>query len=140
VNTELQARIDLAAAYRLIALHGMDDLAFTHISMRVPGELGHFLINPFGMLFHEVTASSLVKIDHEGNKIDNSSHRVNRAGFVIHSALHSAREDVQCVLHTHTVAGVGVSCLEEGLLPLEARVAAHARCPGPVLPALNQFG
>src|SRR5689334_16968693 len=100
--TESQLRVDLAACYRLVAMYGWDDLVFTHISARVPGEEHHFLINPYGMLFDEITASSLVKVDAEGNKVSSSPYPVNPAGFVIHSAVHAARSDVVCVLHTHT--------------------------------------
>ncbi len=110
-------RVDLAACYRLIALFGWDDLVFTHISVKLPGEEA-FLINPYGMLFDEITASSLVKIDASGNKLAPSPYPVNPAGFVIHSAIHAARSDVACVLHTHTVAGVAVSSQRDGLLPL----------------------
>jgi len=117
-NTERDARLNLAACYRLIAHFGMDDLIYTHISARVPGSPGHFLINPYGMMFHEITASSLVKIDYDGNLVEPAQHPVNYAGFVIHSAIHAARPDVTCVLHTHTRAGVAVSCLKEGLLSL----------------------
>lgn len=117
-RSEHEARVTLAACYRLIAHYGMDDLIFTHISARVPGHPEHFLINPYGMMFHEITASTLVKIDHEGNPVDGADGAVNKAGFVIHSALHAARPDIDCVLHTHTRAGVAVSCLEDGLLPL----------------------
>ncbi|HWK45807.1 MAG TPA: class II aldolase/adducin family protein [Stellaceae bacterium] len=116
--TEREARIQLAACYRLIAHFGMDDLVFTHISMRVPGSDGHFLINPYGLMFHEITASSLLKIDYDGNLIEPSPHPMNKAGFIIHSAIHMARHDVACVLHTHTRAGIALSCLETGLLPL----------------------
>jgi len=117
-NTERDARLNLAACYRLIAHFGMDDLIYTHISARVPGSPGHFLINPYGMMFHEITASSLVKIDYDGNLVEPAQHPINYAGFVIHSAIHAARPDVTCVLHTHTRAGVAVSCLKEGLLSL----------------------
>ncbi|WP_405224595.1 class II aldolase/adducin family protein [Lentisalinibacter sediminis] len=115
---EWATRMDLAAAYRLVALHGWDDLIFTHISARVPGPEEHFLINPYGLLFEEMTASSLVKVDLDGNKVIDSPHPVNPAGFVIHSAVHEARPEVQCVLHTHTRAGVAVSAQKEGLLPI----------------------
>ena len=115
---EWQARVDLAAAYRLVAHYGWDDLIFTHISARIPGTDHHFLINPYGMLFEEITASSLVKIDLGGNILEKTSHIVNPAGFTIHSAVHEAREDAMCVLHLHTIAGVAVSCQESGLLPL----------------------
>jgi ribulose-5-phosphate 4-epimerase/fuculose-1-phosphate aldolase len=115
---EWQARVDLAALYRLVALHGWDDMIFTHLSARVPGPEHHFLINPYGWLFGEITASSLVKVDPEGRAVDPTPHRVNPAGFTIHSAVHAAREDAMFVLHLHTDAGVAVSTHEEGLLPL----------------------
>jgi ribulose-5-phosphate 4-epimerase/fuculose-1-phosphate aldolase len=115
---EWRTRVDLAACYRAVAMYGWDDLVFTHISARVPGPHEHFLINPYGFLFEEITASSLVKVDLEGNKVDGSEHSVNPAGFVIHSAVHAARPDVACVLHTHTRAGVAVSAQAEGLLPI----------------------
>jgi ribulose-5-phosphate 4-epimerase/fuculose-1-phosphate aldolase len=116
--TERDARVQLAACYRLIAHFGMDDLVYTHITARVPAARGQFLINPYGLRFDEITASSLVKIDYDGKVVDPSPHPVNHAGFVIHSAVHAARPDVNCVLHTHTRAGVAVSCLKEGLLSL----------------------
>ena len=116
-DAERQVREDLAAAYRLVALYGMDDSIYTHISARVPGQDEQFLINPFGMLFRDITASSLVKIDMEGRILDASPHDVNPAGFTIHSAVHAARHDAACVLHTHTVAGVAVSSLADGLQP-----------------------
>ncbi len=116
--TEAGVRRDLAAVYRLVAQHGWDDLIFTHISARVPGPEHHFLINPFGLRFDEVTASNLVKIDVEGNPVGPSAHPVNPAGFVIHSALHMAREDARCVIHLHTDDGVAVAAQEDGLLPL----------------------
>ena len=115
---EWQARVDLAAAYRLVALHGWDDLIFTHISARVPGPEHHFLLNPYGTMFDEVTASSLVKIDLEGNKMMESPHVINPAGFTIHSAVHAAREDALCVMHLHTKYGIAVSAQKNGLLPL----------------------
>lgn len=115
---ERQQRVDLAACYRLVALYGWDDLVFTHISGRVPGPEHHFLINPYGMLFSEITASSLVKVDLQGRKVDDSPYDVNPAGFTIHSAVHAAREDAMCVLHTHSVNGVSVSAQEGGVLPL----------------------
>jgi ribulose-5-phosphate 4-epimerase/fuculose-1-phosphate aldolase len=115
---EWQARVELAALYRLVALHGWDDMIFTHLSARVPGPEHHFLINPYGWLFGEITASSLVKVDPEGRAVDPTPHRVNPAGFTIHSAVHAAREDAMFVLHLHTDAGVAVSTHEEGLLPL----------------------
>jgi ribulose-5-phosphate 4-epimerase/fuculose-1-phosphate aldolase len=115
---EWQTRCDLAACYRLIDMFGWSDLLGTHISARVPGPEDHFLLNPYGMMFDEITASSLVKIDMEGNKVEPSDYGVNQAGFVIHSAVHMARHDLVCVLHTHTIAGCAVSCQKEGLLPL----------------------
>jgi ribulose-5-phosphate 4-epimerase/fuculose-1-phosphate aldolase len=115
---EWQLRVDLAACYRLVALYGWSDLVFTHISARVPGPEHHFLINPYGMMFDEITASSLVKVDAQCNKVIDSPFPVNPAGFVIHSAVHQAREDIQCVLHTHTRAGVAVSAQRAGVLPV----------------------
>ena len=115
---EWAARVNLAATYRLVALYGWDDLIFTHISMRVPGPEHHFLINPYGMLFEEITASSLVKIDLEGNIVMDSPFFVNPAGFTIHSAIHANREDAQCVLHLHTDDGVAVSAQKDGLLAI----------------------
>ena len=115
---EWQARVDLAALYRLTALYKWDDLVYTHISMRVPGPEHHFLINPYGLLFEEITASSLVKIDLQGNKVMDSPHPINPAGFTIHSAVHEAREDAMCVYHTHTLYGVAVSAQKNGLLPI----------------------
>jgi ribulose-5-phosphate 4-epimerase/fuculose-1-phosphate aldolase len=117
-EAEWQARVDLAAAYRLVALYGWDDLIFTHISARVPGPDHYFLLNPYGMMFEEVTASSLVKIDFEGNKVMDSPHFINPAGFTIHSAVHAAREDALCVMHLHTDYGIAVSAQENGLLPI----------------------
>ncbi|MDJ0812662.1 MAG: class II aldolase/adducin family protein [Woeseiaceae bacterium] len=117
-DQEWALRVDLAACYRLIAMYGWDDLVFTHISARVPGPDEHFLINAYGMLFEEITASSLVKVDLAGDKVLDSPHPVNPAGFVIHSAVHEARPDVGCVLHTHTRAGVAVSAQADGLLPI----------------------
>ncbi len=116
---EWQIRVDLAATYRLVALYGWDDLIFTHISARVPGPEHHFLINPYGLLFDEITASSLVKIDMDGNKLQDSEYPVNPAGFTIHSAVHMARHDVGCVIHLHTTDGVAVSAQQSGLLPLD---------------------
>ncbi|MCA8090092.1 class II aldolase/adducin family protein [Burkholderia anthina] len=115
---EWQTRINLAAAYRLTALFGWDDLVFTHISARVPGSEHHFLINPYGMMFDEITASSLVKIDLNGRKVVDSPYEINPAGFTIHSAIHAAREDALYVMHTHSVNGIAVSAQEAGLLPL----------------------
>ena len=117
-SAEWQARVDLAACYRLLAYYKMTDLIYTHSTVRVPGEPGHFLINPYGLRWEEITASSLVKIDVNGNKIGSSPHRVNPAGFTIHSAVHMARHEAACVIHTHTRAGMAVSVLKEGLLPL----------------------
>ena len=115
---EWQTRVDLAAAYRLVALYGWDDLIFTHISARVPGAAHHFLLNPYGMMFDEVTASSLVKIDLAGRKVTESPYFINPAGFTIHSAVHAAREDALCVMHLHTDYGVAVSAQQKGLLPI----------------------
>jgi ribulose-5-phosphate 4-epimerase/fuculose-1-phosphate aldolase len=115
---EWQLRVDLAACYRLVALYGWSDLVFTHISARVPGPEHHFLINPYGLMFDEITASSLIKVDQDCNKVIDSPYPVNPAGFVIHSAVHAAREDVQCVLHTHTRAGIAVSAQKNGVLPI----------------------
>jgi ribulose-5-phosphate 4-epimerase/fuculose-1-phosphate aldolase len=115
---EWRTRVDLAACYRLVARYGWDDLVFTHITAKVPDAEGQFLINPYGMLFEEITASSLVKIDLEGRKLDDNPHPVNPAGFVIHSAIHAARENARCVLHTHTLNGVAVSAQKRGVLPI----------------------
>ena len=112
---EWQARVDLAALYRLVAYHGWDDLIFTHISMRVPGPEHHFLINPYGLLFEEITASSLVKVDLEGEIVSETPYNINPAGFTIHSAIHAAREDAMCVMHLHTDQGVAVSAQKAGL-------------------------
>ena len=116
-SNEWRTRVDLAAAYRLTALFGWDDLVFTHISARVPGT-HDFLINPYGMMFEEITASSLIKIDLAGNKLEPSPHEINPAGFTIHSAVHEARSDAGCVWHTHSINGLAVSAQAEGLLPL----------------------
>jgi ribulose-5-phosphate 4-epimerase/fuculose-1-phosphate aldolase len=115
---EWQRRVDLAACYRLVAAYGWSDLIFTHISARVPGPEHHFLINPYGLMFDEITASSLIKVDQRCNKVIDSPFPVNPAGFVIHSAVHEAREDIGCVLHTHTRAGVAVSAQKCGVLPI----------------------
>ena len=115
---EWQARVDLAAAYRLIALFGWDDLVFTHLSLRVPNEPGHFLINPYGWFFEEITASSLVKVDHSGRPLQDRPVAINPAGFVIHSTVHAARPQVHCVMHTHTPHGIAVSAQAGGLRPL----------------------
>src|SRR6266850_1715468 len=120
---EWAVRVDLAAAYRLVALFGWEDLVFTHISARVPGTEDQFLINPYGVFFDEITASSLVKIDLNGDKVEESPFPVNAAGFIIHSAVHGARHDARCVLHTHTLNGVAVSAQRDGLLPLGENVA-----------------
>ncbi len=117
-SEEWAVRVDLAASYRLVAHYGWEDLVFTHITARVPGTEDQFLINPYGMFFDEITASSLVKIDLQGNKVEDSPFPVNPAGFVIHSAIHAARHDARCVLHTHTVNGVAVSAQRAGLLPI----------------------
>jgi ribulose-5-phosphate 4-epimerase/fuculose-1-phosphate aldolase len=117
-EAEARLRCDLAACYRLVAMMGWDDLLYTHLSVRIPGPDHHFLLNPFGLLFEEVTASSLVKVDLDGNIVEPSPHPINTAGFTIHSAVHAARLDVQCVMHLHTVAGTGVSCQQDGLLPI----------------------
>lgn len=116
---EWKLRVDLAATYRLVALHGWDDMIFTHISARVPGPEHHFLINPYGLLFEEITASSLVKIDLDGNKVQESVYPVNPAGFTIHSALHMNRDDAHCIIHLHTTDGVAVSAQADGLLPID---------------------
>ncbi len=117
---EWQARVDLAAFYRLVDLWGMSDMIANHISVRVPGEPNHFLINSYGYLYEEITASSLAKIDLDGNVIwkPDFDYGINRAGFVIHAAVHRARADAHCVVHTHTEAGMAVSALECGLLPI----------------------
>ena len=115
---EWQVRVELAALYRLVALHGWDDLVYTHISARIPGPEHHFLINPYGMLFEEITASSLVKIDLQGNILQETPYFINPAGFTIHSAIHEAREDAHFVMHLHTDQGVAVAAQLEGLLPL----------------------
>lgn len=130
---EWKLRVDLAACYRLVALYGWSDLVFTHISARIPGPEHHFLINPYGLMFDEITASSLVKVDQQCNKLIDSPYPVNPAGFVIHSAVHEVREDAGCVLHTHTRAGVAVSAQKAGILPISqqstfvlASLAYHA--------------
>ncbi|QDJ10343.1 Class II Aldolase and Adducin proteins [Roseomonas mucosa] len=132
VPTEAELRRDLAAAYRLIALHGMTDTVYTHLSVRVPGEGHRFLVNPYGLLFEEITASSLVLVDAAGEPAQKTSWPVNPAGFVIHSALHLASPRAQCVMHTHTLAGMTVAATAQGILPLNqismefhGRVAIH---------------
>ena len=117
-DEEWAVRVDLAAAYRLVAYHGWDDLIFTHLSARIPGPEHHFLLNPYQLMFEEVTASSLVKVDKEGNPVEPTPFITNPAGFTIHSAIHMAREDAQAVMHLHTPAGQAVSAHSEGLLPL----------------------
>jgi len=115
---EWQQRVALAAVYRLVAHFRWDDLIFTHLSARVPGPDHHFLLNPYGMTFDEITASSLVKVDLAGNKVMESAHDINPAGFTIHSAIHAAREDAKCVLHVHSINGAAVSAQKAGLLPV----------------------
>jgi len=126
-DTEWKVRCDLAGLYRLVAHFGMTDLIYTHISARVPGAKDHFLINNYGVAFDEMRASDLVKIDLDGNIVDEAekAKRVNKAGFVIHSAIHKARHDLTCVVHTHTAAGIAVSCQEEGLLPISQHALKH---------------
>ncbi len=117
-DAERALRVELAAAYRLAALYGWTDLVFTHISARIPGPDHHFLINPYGLLFEEITASNLVKVDQACRKLSDSPYPVNPAGFTIHSCIHAARDDAACVMHTHTRAGVAVSAQKAGLLPI----------------------
>ena len=117
-DAEWAIRVDLAAAYRMVAYYGWDDLIFTHLSARIPGPEHHFLLNPYQLMFEEVTASSLVKVDESGNPVDPTPFITNPAGFIIHSAIHMAREDAQAVMHLHTPAGQAVSAHAEGLLPL----------------------
>lgn len=115
---EWQTRVDLAACYRAVAMMGWDDLVFTHITAKIPGVENQFLINPYGLMFEEMTASAMVKIDLQGNKLDDNPHPINPAGFVIHSAIHAAREDAKCVLHVHSLNGVAVSAQKNGVLPI----------------------
>jgi ribulose-5-phosphate 4-epimerase/fuculose-1-phosphate aldolase len=116
---EWEVRCDLAAAYRLIAHFGMDDLIFTHLSARLPGKEHRFLLNPYGMMFDEITASSLVTVDPEGHAVEKEEEsKINNAGFTIHSAVHMSRNDAHCVMHTHTTAGMAVAAQDQGLLPL----------------------
>lgn len=117
-DAEWEQRVNLAACYRLVAMYHWDDLIFTHISARVPGPEHHFLINPYGMTFDEITASSLVKVDLNGNKVMDSPYDINPAGFTIHSAIHANREDAKCVLHVHSLNGIAVSAQKNGLLPI----------------------
>jgi ribulose-5-phosphate 4-epimerase/fuculose-1-phosphate aldolase len=140
---EWARRVDLAACYRLVALYGMTDLVYNHITARVPGADDHVLINPYGMLYDEITASSLIKIDLEGNTILQPDHdySVNAAGYVIHSAVHSVRHDAECVIHAHTRAGTAVSALAEGLMPLSQtamRFAGHVAYHEYEGPAFNR--
>ena len=122
---EWQARVDVAACYRLTAMYGMTEMVANHISCRVPGTTDQFPINPYGMLYEEIDASSLIKVDVEGNTLFNASdYDINVAGFVIHSAIHMAKHDMDCVAHTHTPTGMAVSAMECGLLPLEQQPAA----------------
>ena len=117
-EAEWRVRLDLAAFYRLVSHFGMAQLVFNHITARVPNEAGHFLINPYGFHYDEVTASNLVKVDYDGNVVDGSGSEINPAGYIIHSCVHRARKDLTCVAHTHSRAGVAVSCLKEGLIPM----------------------
>ncbi len=118
-SREWELRCDLAAAYRLIAHFGMDDLIYTHLSVRLPGEDHRFLLNPYGLMFDEITASSLVAVDPDGHAIEEEEEsKINNAGFTIHSAVHMARDDAHCVMHTHTTAGMAVAAQDQGLLPL----------------------
>lgn len=119
---EWATRVDLAACYRLVAHFGWDDLVFTHISARVPGT-HDFLINPYGFMFDEITASNLVRVDLRGNQTLPSPHPINPAGYTIHSAVHEVRDDANCVLHLHTVAGVAVSCQKGGLMPISQQAS-----------------
>jgi ribulose-5-phosphate 4-epimerase/fuculose-1-phosphate aldolase len=120
---EWQLRVDLAACYRAVALYGWDDLIYTHISARIPGPEHHFLINPYGLMFEEITASSLIKVDMACQPLHPTEFPVNPAGFTIHSAIHAAREDIVCVLHTHTPAGVAVAAQKGGLLPISQQAS-----------------
>ena len=117
-DEEWAIRVDLACAYRMVAYYGWDDLIFTHLSARIPGDEHHFLLNPYPLMFEEVTASSLVKVDVQGNPVDPTPFITNPAGFTIHSAIHMAREDAHAVMHLHTPAGQAVSAHSDGLLPL----------------------
>lgn len=132
-EAEWRTRVDLAAFYRLTALHGWDDLLFTHISARVPGPEQHFLINPFGLMFDEMTASSLVKVDLDGNLIEADEYGINYAGYVIHSAIHGARDDAHFIAHFHSPDGMAVSAHAEGLLPLNQRALS-------LIPQLSYHG
>ena len=123
-NAEWQARVDLAAAYRLVDMFGWTDLLGTHLSVRVPDAEDQFLINPYGLLFEEITASSLIKVDEEGNVLSETEYDVNPAGFVIHSAVHMALPEIACVMHTHTAAGTGVATQKDGILPITQHALA----------------
>jgi ribulose-5-phosphate 4-epimerase/fuculose-1-phosphate aldolase len=131
-DTERALRVQLAGTYRIFAMLGWTELIYNHITLRLPGEQAHFLINPFGLHYSEVTASNLVKIDLDGNMVGASPHRVNPAGFVVHAAIHRAVSDAHCIMHTHTTAGLAVACSEQGLdrsnfysAQLEGMVAYH---------------
>jgi ribulose-5-phosphate 4-epimerase/fuculose-1-phosphate aldolase len=131
-EAERKARVELAAAYRIFAMLGWVEMIFNHITVRVPGPEHHFLINPFGLHYSEITASSLLLIDLDGNPVREAKHPVNRAGFVIHSAIHGAIDNAHCVMHTHTTTGIAVACLKSGLAPdnfygamLHGQVAYH---------------
>ena len=128
-EAEWKTRVELAACYRLVSLYGMTDMIANHISAMVPGEPNHYLINPYGMLYDEITASSLIKIDIDGNIVDrpNDDYGINRTGFVIHSAIHSVRPDAACVIHTHSRAGMTLSTLKCGLLPLTQTATRFAK-------------
>ena len=117
-NLEWETRVDLAAAFRLVALYGWSDMLATHLSARIPGPSDHFLINPMGVLFEEMTASDLIKLDIDGNILSDTSRSINPAGYTIHSAIHIGRKDAGCIMHTHTSAGLGVATQKDGLLPL----------------------
>ncbi|MDA0998744.1 MAG: class II aldolase/adducin family protein [Proteobacteria bacterium] len=123
-EAEWRMRVDLAACFRLVDLHGWSDLLGTHLSARVPDAQDQFLINPFGMLFEEITASSLVKVTEDGTELTPSEYGINPAGFVIHGGVHMAKPEIACVVHTHTQAGVGVATQEDGLLPLTQQALA----------------
>ena len=115
-DVEWKTRVDLAAAFRLVDLYGWSDMLATHLSARIPGPDDHFLINPMGVLFEEITASDLIKLDVDGNILSDTSRSINPAGYTIHSAIHIGREDAGCVMHTHTSAGLGVATQKDGLL------------------------
>jgi ribulose-5-phosphate 4-epimerase/fuculose-1-phosphate aldolase len=127
-DAEWQTRVDLAACYHLAAKYGWTDLIYTHISARVPGPDEHFLLNPFGYMFDEVCASTLVKVDLDGNLIGDTPHFIHRAGFIIHSAIHAARPDAACVIHAHTRAGMAVSIMKCGLMPLTQHAMLFHDC------------